>query len=263
MTSLDDIDLTDMPVELLRELRRKVGEQVRARRHKYDQDTIIAMVRSGTAIKDCGVPYSTAFKIVCEYEKATGERLPRSNKGQPRNVQRCEAIITAYKAHPNFTDIGKQFSLTDDRIRQIIARHESETGEKLPRRTAVNYSRGPRVARVLWICAGECGKTRLLLPSVAAQHERCHKCNLILRGSRITDELMEDTIEKILAGGTNWLQLALAVGYSKQAAHRLHRAVYTYVQHQDRLDLIPRLWPKGVPPWLQKFTLKPKRMAAE
>jgi hypothetical protein len=74
---------------------------------------------------------------------------------------------------------------------------------------------------------------------------------------------MEDTIEKILAGGTNWFRLALAAGYSRESSHRLPQAVYTYVQHQDRPDLIPRLWPKGVPPWLQKFTIKPKRMAAE
>jgi hypothetical protein len=74
---------------------------------------------------------------------------------------------------------------------------------------------------------------------------------------------MEDTIEKILAGGTNWHRLALAAGYSREASHRLPREVYAYVQRQDRLALIPRLWPKGVPPWLQKFTIKPKRITAK
>jgi len=264
-----DINIDDLPLELLRELSRKVRARIMDARP--ENGVIIEMVRAGTPLGDCGIPWSSAYRIVRRHEIATGENLPRSRNSKyashslqidnRRRGERNAEIIDAYKEKPNLTIVGEQFHITRERVRQIIVRYERETGEKLPRRTAVRYVGRPRVARILWRCAGECGTSRMLTPGHFAQAGKlCGACSHC-KGYRLTDALIEDTIAKVLAGSA-WYPLARAAGYSRQSSFLLTRGVYTYLQRHDRHDVITRLWPRGIPHWLQKYTLKSRKIAA-
>jgi molybdenum-dependent DNA-binding transcriptional regulator ModE len=267
MTARFPINLTGLPIEVLRELRVRVREQIRKTEalrprgplRKHDYAAVIQAVRDGTAIKDCGIPYMSAWIIVRNHERATGERLPRLKSGQKigerRNQGRSLAIVDAYRELGTLELASKQFGVSRERVRQIIVRYERETGEKIPRTINIGqHLLHIKKPRVLWRCAGGCGKERMMLASAAALHAMCNRCGT---GSRITDELIEDTIAKILANPAahgKWGRLAKAAGFEPRAYSALQIAVYTALQRQGRHDTIAALWPDGIPHWMQRFT---------
>lgn len=225
---------------------------------RQSAEAVIAAVRAGVPIKDCGPPYGAAYAIVRQYEADTGERLPRSKRGRkdwPRS-ERDDAIVAAYKETPNLRAVGKTFGISGERVRQIVVRHERQTGEGVERG---KQRSGFRVARVLWCCPG-CGEERTVLPSVARQMRACRRCANRAQSTRLTDAVIKDAIAKKLAGG-KWFPIALAAGYPSNSSFQLPRSVYTALQHQGRHDTIAQLWPRGIPHWLQRFTLKPRRTA--
>ncbi len=169
-------------------------------------------------------------------------------------MTRNARIVDAYRETPNLRIVGEQFIISHERVRQIVVRHEKLTGEMLPRGVATPHY-GWRTARILWKCAG-CGEKRILLPCVAVLHNKCHRC---ASRSRVTDTLVEDTIVKIMEGG-KWHPVALAAGYPVNGTSALQRSVYTALQHQNRYDSIAQLWPRGIPHWLKRYTIRSKTM---
>lgn len=228
----------------------------------YDHEAIIAAVKAGVAIKDCGVPYGVASLAVRTYERATGERLPRSPRGAPARttVSAREAnIIATYRELQNMRAVGDTLGISRERVRKIINRYERLTGEAIPH--APRGTPGERVARVIWKCA-RCGTERRVRPSdLGSLREYCLRCHHRLSAKFLSDQLIEDTIAARLAG-EKWRPLGIRAGYVPSGAHSLESGIYRAVQYQGKYELIPRLWPKGIPHWLQKHTIKPKDRAA-
>jgi hypothetical protein len=217
------------------------------RRRKYDHGAVIAAIRAGTHFAEVpGVPYNTVYRIIRNYEALSGERLPRAGYGvDPAFAVRRAEIVAAYLATPNLHTVGKRFGMTGERVRQIVVRHEAETGETVPRGKRAG-KRGPRVARVLWRCAG-CGEERMLPPNLAARNSTiCRKCTRI----HLTDWLIENTIKRVIAG-EKFMPISIAAGYSP-TSQALTLSVYTHLFGAGRFDEIALLWPRGVPNWLRK-----------
>lgn len=236
MSALPELDAINAEIARLM----AIARTLRAKRH----EPLIERVRQGTPIKDLGLPYPTAFQIVRAHEKKTGERLPRSPRGPKHKSARTAEIVAAYKQTPNAYRVGERFGITHQRVTQIVLRHERETGERLERgKAAPRY--GPRVERVVWRCHG-CGTERRFTPGTV-RAKTCQKCTR----TRTTDVMIEAAISERLAGA-KWYPLAMRLGWSQQGSFQLSRIVYVHLLREGQTDMIPRLWPDGVPPWLQK-----------
>lgn len=171
----------------------------------------------------------------------------------PELKARDLAVVAAYRDQGSFTDVGVQFGLTPERIRQIIVRHERATGERLPRTGRIiggDKRRKPRVA----VQCPNCGWVRHLIPShaKALSGELCGPCGSKLSARKhLTDELIDDTIRRVLAG-EKFHHLALSAGYAPRGTQALSSAVYSHLLRSSDSDTIARLWPRGVPHWLRQ-----------
>jgi hypothetical protein len=106
------------------------------------------------------------------------------------------AIIEDYRLSGSLRVTGAKFSISAERVRQLVAKHEELSGVKVPRGWRNN--RGLRVERVTWRCV-DCGVERTTLPS--AVRERCKSCNHV--ASRIFDDAtIEGWINRIATGCT-------------------------------------------------------------
>lgn len=217
---------------------------------------VIDGVRSGASITEMAaefcMSYSWAAQIVWEHESATGERLPRSKRGpeggsRPGTAERHAEITLAYKEAGNLQVVAERYGITQERVRQIICKHEQRTGEKIGRAR----KRRADLVRVEWVCPS-CGERRTLAPSVARRSERCRSCASLHQwgNGRSSAANLENAIRQKIAGAS-WHALAIPLGYASNTAHLLTGAVYRYLLRQRRASDILALWPAGVPHWLR------------
>jgi transposase len=162
------------------------------------------------------------------------------------------AVIASAREH-GLTAAARIHGITRERVRQICVKHEAETGEHIERgRRDIEVH--PKIYPQTILCA-DC-RTEITIRSGAQlmKRSRCQLCSIRrARGSRLTHEIIENVIAERLAGGRNWHRIALSLWYTNQSAHQLTRATLTQLRRANRREEIARLWPKGLPYWLQKY----------
>lgn len=232
-----------------------MAEKIAAWRGRSNtQDLAIAAWREAPSLDWApllGISRGYLSGIICE-ARGRGEDLPRAlwggGKQSPRRRDNTE-IIEHFRDTRNLEATGKAFGITRERVRQIVVRHEQESGEHIAR----GYGLGKmRIERVTWTCIG-CGAEKRTLP--ARVRERCGVCtNRHNSHSKITDALIEEWITARLAGAT-WQSLAVGFGWPCNHAHRISRAIWSHLIRRGREDEISLLG-FNRRTWLRKYTPK-------
>lgn len=151
-----------------------------------------------------------------------------------QNPTRDNKIVAYYKAGMNLREIGSVFSISHERVRQIIASFETKSQSKLER----NHWRGERTERIIWRCAS-CGLERKMLASQV--HSRvCSKCNDLSK-IKYSDETISAWIAQRRSGLT-WTELARQVGFKKNSLSTISYVVYAFLRRNNRLSEVAELW---------------------
>ena len=172
--------------------------------------------------------------------------------------ERDREIVAAYRELGTLVKTASRFGISYERVRQILVKYERMTGETVPRtpREMCNWK-----PRVLWRCA-DCGAEMMLRPREAEIRQVCASCRADRISKRVrkrlTDELIESTIHRVLAG-EKWQPIAVSAGYGESASNCLTGAVYRHLLRSGDGRTIARLWPNGVPWWLIRLHGLPPR----
>ena len=219
-------------------------------------EAIVAAITNGSTrhqvADEIGVTYDAVVKIL----KRTGLTAPfvkRGLKGGMRQDERTAAIVAAYRAPspPSMATIGRQWGISTERVRQIIAMHERLTGETIKRRR--EHRNPPPLKRVEWCCS-DCGAARRIKPSEAAMYERCRACEIRRRraASLITDAMIEEWIVRRLSGDS-WSEIARSRGWDNNNSHRPAAYIWTYLRRTGRMGEVAAIWRGSSTRWLQRW----------
>lgn len=154
-----------------------------------------------------------------------------------QNPTRDDKIIAYYKAGMSLHEIGSVFSISHERVRQIIASYEASSQSKLER----NHWRGERVERIIWRCAN-CGSERKMLASLAKNRKFCLSCSVQNRDKiKHSDEMILSWIAK-RRSGTTWIEIAREAGYKKGSYSVVCTTVYAFLRRNNRLAEVAEIW---------------------
>jgi hypothetical protein len=172
------------------------------------------------------------------------------------STDRITAITRLYTSGASLREVGGVYGISGERVRQLLVEYERQTGEIVTRHSTADSQfkrrRGrPQVERIVWRCS-DCGLERRVRASQIRTKKRCARCYRNYLGSRISADVIQQTIAAILSGRSNFYREALAIGFTKRSSHRLTASVYIYLRHRARDDTLAALWPGGVPGWLLK-----------
>lgn len=242
---------------------RTIEPHADARAHHAE---IISRLRDGASLteaaKAVGYSYCTVHAVVREYERRTGDRLPRVGIAQrgkrARNLEREAAIVAAYHADGGtFESVGKLYGITRERVRQIIARAEAAAGETPIRhnRRLNGEAHSAFRKRRLWRCPG-CGTERKLSPAAweRAQGSQCSSC---ASRKHLSDALIEEGIARLKTEGDRrgvLYKMALEAGYPPNGTAALKRAIYKALERRGE---VAQVWPDGIPHWLARYARDP------
>ena len=192
--------------------------------------------------------------------KYAGRPFPRSGLSSARALTKTErnaAVVERYRSTSlSFTQVGTEFGITYERVRQIVARHEECTGELLPRK-----HEGERAPRVEVRCLN-CGATRRYLACVKKLPRRCARCDAMAKAHAMEKpERTRQVIDARRRLGT-WTR-ALDEILGKRGDRSLEGQAYRYLASRKRWPEVAELWPRGVAPWiLALYTLHPVQSPA-
>jgi sigma-70-like protein len=177
------------------------------------------------------------------------DKVKKRRRGRRVVTDRMREIVKKYNSpdRTTFEDLGKEYGISRERVRQLLRDYELLTGVSVLRRRDHTKLK----PRVTWRCSS-CGIERSM---TQAQLERapkkCGKCGLVDKS--LPDELVESWIKQ-RRQGRPWLQIAVAAGYSKTGGHTVTRTVYGYLRRKGRLGEVPDLWFNSRSMrWLAKF----------
>ena len=68
---------------------------------------------------------------------------------------------------------------------------------------------------------------------------------------RTFDEVLRVVDERL--AGASWVALSRAYGYDPHQPHVLQRSIFMRLDRTDRTDLLGKLYPRGAPPWLERW----------
>lgn len=156
--------------------------------------------------------------------------------------QRDHDIIEHYRRTINLSVTGRQFSLSVERVRQIVSRHEQETGISLPR---CNRPAKPKIQ----VACPSCGRVAFRHPwEIRNKSFLCLRCAPL--ANAIPDEKIDLWIEQY-KWDRNWTKIAVAEGRPKKGGcSALQEAVYNRLIKRRDAATIDDLWPNGIPMWL-------------
>lgn len=192
-----------------------------------------------------GVHYSTIRRIAAR----NGVMKPRAYHYKAAN----QAVVSDARDQ-GLTAAARLHGISRERVRQIVTKHEAATGEHIERGRrdqAVHLTVFPQT-----VLCGVCRHPTIIKGTahLIKYSGLCQMCDRRKRqSSRLSYAIVEAAIADRLNSGRAWSQLALDIGYTQQLAHMLTRAAFIQLRRAGRRDEIARLWPKGIPPWLQKF----------
>lgn len=170
---------------------------------------------------------------------------PFLRRGQPEiKTDRNAAVVERYRSSRlNLAQVGAEFGITYERVRQIIARHEAFTGEVIPRKDV-----GARAPRTVVRCLN-CGRERRYLACIKNLPRRCARC-AALHNSICAEkpERARQFIEARRRLGT-WTR-ALDEILGKRGDRGPEGMAYRYLASRLRWKEISELWPRGVAPWI-------------
>ena len=146
--------------------------------------------------------------------------------------------------------IGRQWGISTERVRRILADHERRTGETIERRR--EYRNPPPLKRVEWRCS-DCGAARRIAPSAAAMHEKCMACEI--RGRRaaspITDAMIEEWIVRRLSGDS-WSEIARSRGWASNSSNLVPQFIWGHLRRTGRMNEVAAIWRGSSTRWLQR-----------
>lgn len=218
----------------------------RRTRRSASRDAILAAFDPTLTIKEIADKTGTRYGTTAMLLLRAGLKAKRGH----HTIVDPADIIAAAKAGPNLAAVALKFSISLERVRQIVKRHETETGELIPRQRR-DHANHP-LRRVDQACSSGCGRTRSTTPS--APPWRCPNCG---PPGSVTIEAIIDIAERRIAGA-EWQDLAEYAGYSRKLTHPLKRMVWSRLNRAGRGDLVALLWPKGTPHWLKRHERAPR-----
>jgi hypothetical protein len=137
-------------------------------------------------------------------------------------------IVAKYRAGATMEVISKEYGISRERIRQIIKRYETRTGDSVPR-----YKQA-------WHCA-KCGKEELRTRHQATA-ELCSECTprtpRAPHPSALSDEFYERVIEARRNSAT-WADIARTENKRLQS---VQNGLLSYLKRNGRLDEVSALW---------------------
>lgn len=222
-------------------------------RHQPIVDALLAGQTRLAVANDLGWSYGTVCAVARRL-KADGYRVVRA-PGRPRNPH--ARVIVELARNRGLAAAAREHGITRERVRQFVARHETETGDRVPR-----HRRDPLLAPAAWPQTLLCLTCRYpikirSLSALLTHRGYCQMCQAReATGSRLTHEVVEAAIAERLAGGRSWYRLALDLGFSAAGSHVLPRAALIQLRRAGRRDEIDRLWPPaegGLPRWLRRW----------
>lgn len=169
---------------------------------------------------------------------------------------RMRAIVALYRAGDSYWDIGTDYDISGERVRQILDDYEKRTGDLVPRRPIG----GRRGMKVEWQCP-RCKTARMVnLLTADRWEESGHLC-----AGCATQRLLvpEETITKQIAerlSGKFWTEIAAEVGRPQNGSAYIQSPIYRYLLARGDVSMINRLWPRGIPAWLENGVVGKRRV---
>ena len=219
-------------------------------------EAIVAAITNGSTrhqvATEIGVTYDAVVKIL----KRAGLTAPLAKRGPKggmrQDPERTAAIVAAYRATspPSMATIGRQWGISTERVRQIIAMHERRTGETIERRR--EHRNPPPLMRVEWRCS-DCGVARRITPSAAAIRKKCMACEIRARraASPITDAMIEEWIVRRLSGDS-WSEIARSRGWDSHNSPRTAVYIWLYLRRTGRMNEVAAIWRGSSTRWLRR-----------
>ncbi len=198
--------------------------------------------------------------------KAEELSRPRKRPGIHPPTGRNAAVIEGRAAGRSLQEIGDQFGITREWVRQIVERHDRHAGTQINQdaKASVYRERGLRkIKRVERTCL--CGAVMMTFPSSPLTYcsRRCsaigRRRHLIESGRLKYDDDRVIGIIDLRFAGKNWLQITQMMGLPGTHGVALQRAVYAYLIRENQLthENVRVLYSTSVsgivPPWLLRI----------
>lgn len=144
--------------------------------------------------------------------RALGVVRPEATHLRSRDTDQMTEIVRERITGATLREIGERHGISYERVRQLLARHERETGAEIPHKVPTSAKsmavwEASRRPRVRWCCPG-CGAARMII--VGDHIKLCGPCAIAVR-TKHPESLIREAIAR-RRGGEAWTPIARSLG---------------------------------------------------